>query len=187
MNPKLLTATLVVIVALLLAACSPAATTVAPTDTPVPKAGSGQVITESKPGVTNTPIAPTATAPAATAASSYYAANTAQATVDLGNKSTLGNFLVDSKGMTLYMFTKDTAGVSNCSGGCTVNWPPLLTTGTPGAGSGVDASKLGTITRSDGSKQVTYNNEPLYYFAGDKNPGDTTGQGVGSVWYVVAP
>jgi predicted lipoprotein with Yx(FWY)xxD motif len=99
----------------------------------------------------------------------------------------LGPFLVDSKGMSLYMFKNDTANTSNCSGSCLTNWPPLLSTGAPTAGTGVTASLLGTITRSDGGTQVTYNGMPLYYFIGDKAAGDTKGQAVKDIWYVVDP
>jgi predicted lipoprotein with Yx(FWY)xxD motif len=94
---------------------------------------------------------------------------------------------VDSKGMTLYMFTKDEADKSNCSGGCLKAWPPLLADGAPTAGEGVDAAQLGTAALADGTKIVTYNHMPLYYWAKDTKPGDTTGQGVNDVWYVVAP
>ncbi len=76
---------------------------------------------------------------------------------------------------------------SDSSGGCLTAWPPLLTSGDPRADDGVTASKLGTITRDDGSLQVTYNDLPLYYYITDVQPGDTTGQAVGGVWYVVAP
>ncbi|MHB8857655.1 MAG: COG4315 family predicted lipoprotein [Bellilinea sp.] len=99
----------------------------------------------------------------------------------------LGTFLVDEKGMTLYLYTKDTPGVSNCKDACLTAWPPLLTSGDPRADDGVTASKLGTITRDDGSLQVTYNDLPLYYYISDAAPGDTVGQGVGGVWFVVAP
>jgi predicted lipoprotein with Yx(FWY)xxD motif len=133
-----------------------------------------------------TSTSPAPTSSYATAATSSPAA-AAGATLNAANTYALGNYLVDAKGMTLYIYTKDTAGVSNCSGGCAANWPPLLTTSTPSAGKGVDDSKLGTITRADGSKQVTYNNQPLYYYIGDNNPGDTSGQGIGNVWYVLAP
>jgi predicted lipoprotein with Yx(FWY)xxD motif len=109
------------------------------------------------------------------------------ATVNVGQDATLGSFLVDSKGMSLYMFTKDTANTSNCSGTCASNWPPLLSNGAPVAGSGVTASLLGTITRADGTSQVTYNSLPLYYFAADKAAGDTKGQAVKDVWYVLDP
>jgi predicted lipoprotein with Yx(FWY)xxD motif len=101
----------------------------------------------------------------------------------------LGTFLVDGKGMTLYLFTKDTPGKSNCSGDCLVKWPPLVATDVKQVkvGTGVDASKLGLADILDGKKIVTYNGMPLYYWVKDVKPGDTTGQNVGNVWFVVAP
>jgi predicted lipoprotein with Yx(FWY)xxD motif len=101
----------------------------------------------------------------------------------------LGTFLVDGKGMTLYLFTKDTPGKSNCSGDCLVKWPPLVATDVKQVkvGTGVDASKLGLADIADGKKIVTYNGMPLYYWVKDVKPGDTTGQNVGNVWFVVAP
>jgi predicted lipoprotein with Yx(FWY)xxD motif len=113
-------------------------------------------------------------------------AGSGQATVMVGSNPDLGDFLVDSNGMTLYLFTRDEPGVSNCSGGCLENWPPLLVEGDPVAGEGVTGD-LATITLADGTKQVTYNDMPLYYYIRDVNPGDTTGQGVGEVWFVVPP
>jgi predicted lipoprotein with Yx(FWY)xxD motif len=110
----------------------------------------------------------------------------AAATVNLGKNDTLGSFLVDDKGMTLYLFTKDTPNTTVCYDKCAVAWPPLLTTGTPVAGEGVDASLFGTTTRTDGTVQVTYNGWPLYYYEKDKAPGDVIGQDVGGVWYVVS-
>ena len=110
------------------------------------------------------------------------------ATVRVSSNQELGQFLVDSKGMTLYMFTNDTEGVSNCSGQCATNWPPL-TVAIPdlvGGGPGV-SGELGTIERADGTHQVTYNGMPLYYWKDDAAPGDTLGQGVGDVWFVVPP
>ena len=77
-----------------------------------------------------------------------------------------------------------------CSGACAQAWPPLTTTSTPKAGGKVKASLLGTTKRSDGSREVTYAGHPLYYFAGDSTPGQTTGQGnngFGSPWWVVSP
>jgi predicted lipoprotein with Yx(FWY)xxD motif len=109
------------------------------------------------------------------------------ATVDVSQNATLGSFLVDSKGMTLYLYTVDTPNTSNCYSTCAVAWPPLLTSGAPIAGTGVDASMLGTTTRTDGTTQVTYNGWPLYYFQTDKVPGDTTGENVQSVWFVITP
>ncbi len=88
--------------------------------------------------------------------------------------------------MTLYLFTKDTPNTSVCYDKCATAWPPLLTTGAPAGGEGVDASMLGTTTRTDGSVQVTYNGWPLYYYVKDKAASDVTGQNVGDVWFVVS-
>lgn len=106
--------------------------------------------------------------------------------VMMANDPKLGDFLVDAKSMTLYMYTKDTAGVSNCTGGCLTSWPPLVATGDL-LPSPTLPGKLGFITRADGTMQVTYNDMPLYYFSGDKAPGDTAGQGVGGVWFMMSP
>jgi predicted lipoprotein with Yx(FWY)xxD motif len=97
----------------------------------------------------------------------------------------LGTILVDGKGMTLYMFTADSAGKSACTGDCLANWPPLLSTAAPTLGAGLDAAGFATITRDDGGTQVTFHGMPLYSFAGDKAAGDANGQGVGSKWYVL--
>jgi len=97
--------------------------------------------------------------------------------------SALGSVLVDDKGMTLYLFTKDTPGTSACTGQCLVNWPPVL--GAPKAGTGVDDSKLGSFTRADGRVQATYGGWPLYYWIKDTKAGDTTGQKVQGVWFVL--
>jgi predicted lipoprotein with Yx(FWY)xxD motif len=100
--------------------------------------------------------------------------------------SPLGPILVDAKGFTLYAFTKDTQGsASTCSGGCSGTWPALLAKTAPVAGSGVDATKLSVIARADGTPQAAYNGWPLYYFAKDAKAGDTTGDKVGGVWFVV--
>jgi predicted lipoprotein with Yx(FWY)xxD motif len=109
------------------------------------------------------------------------------AAVNVGQTAALGSFLVDSKGMTLYLFTKDTPNTSNCYGGCASYWPPLLTTGVPVAGPGVTASMLGTTKRTDGTTQVTYNGWPLYYYVSDKSAGDTTGENVQGTWFVITP
>jgi predicted lipoprotein with Yx(FWY)xxD motif len=108
----------------------------------------------------------------------------------LGVESTsLGKILDDSQGRTLYLFQGDTGTKSNCSGACATNWPPL-TSAKPTVGKGASASMIGTTKRSDGKTQVTYNGHPLYTFAGDSSPGDTSGQGVnafGALWYAVSP
>jgi predicted lipoprotein with Yx(FWY)xxD motif len=90
--------------------------------------------------------------------------------------------------MTLYEFTKDTAGVSNCTGACLEKWPALTVPNgmQPTAGDGVTGT-LGTIQRADGTYQVTLDDMPLYYWYQDVVPGDANGQNVGQVWFVVAP
>ena len=108
----------------------------------------------------------------------------------LGVESTsLGKILDNGQGRTLYVFQADTGTKSNCSGACATNWPPL-TSANPTVGKGASASMVGTSKRSDGKTQVTYNGHPLYTFAGDSSPGDTSGQGVnafGGLWYAVSP
>jgi predicted lipoprotein with Yx(FWY)xxD motif len=91
--------------------------------------------------------------------------------------TSLGTILVDSKGDTLYQFGKDSGTKSACFGACATAWPPLRATGKPTAGTGVNSAMLGTMPRSDGAAQVTYNGHPLYLFEGDKSPGDTNGEG----------
>lgn len=107
----------------------------------------------------------------------------AAVSVKLGTTS-LGEVLVDGEGNTLYVFKKDTKDTSACVDACTKAWPPLAGSSvTPG--SGLDAADFGTITRPDGTTQITFYGQPLYTFSGDAKPGDTTGQGTGSVWFVV--
>jgi predicted lipoprotein with Yx(FWY)xxD motif len=102
----------------------------------------------------------------------------------------LGQILVDEKGMTVYLFVADTGTASTCYTQCATIWPPVLTTGAPQAGTGAQASMLGTTTRTDGTVEVTYAGHPLYYFFKDKAPGDVTGQGIngfGALWWVLSP
>jgi predicted lipoprotein with Yx(FWY)xxD motif len=115
--------------------------------------------------------------------------STKTATVRVASNS-LGSILVDSQGRTLYLFKADSATKSACAGACATAWPPLLAKGTPIAGKGLSASKLGTISRSGAQRQVTYNGHPLYTFVMDTKPGDTTGQGLvafGAGWFAVSP
>ena len=106
--------------------------------------------------------------------------------VKVSEKEGVGKFLVDAKGMTLYLFKKDAPGKSACAGPCVEKWP-LYYREKVAAPEGVNAGDFGTITRDDGKQQTTYKGMPLYYYVGDKGPGDTTGQGVGGVWYVMNP
>jgi predicted lipoprotein with Yx(FWY)xxD motif len=104
--------------------------------------------------------------------------------------SRLGRILVNSSGRTLYLFKADSRTKSACTGACATAWPPLLASGKTIAGTGLTASKLGTISRSGGTHQVTYNGHPLYLFIKDKKPGQTTGQGLtafGAAWFAVSP
>lgn len=104
----------------------------------------------------------------------------------IGTSPTLGNYLTDDAGKTLYYFDKDMSGMSSCEGTCLANWPAYLAAGSA-VPTGVNAADWGTITRSDGSKQSAYKGYPLYYFVKDAKHGDTTGQDVGHVWFVVNP
>lgn len=109
------------------------------------------------------------------------------ATVNL-RSTALGQILVDGRGRSLYLYEADKAGTSSCYGDCASVWPPLLTSGAPVAGSGLNQSLLGTTTRKDGSVEVVYNGHPLYYFVSDKQAGDTTGQAIssfGADWFVL--
>lgn len=105
-------------------------------------------------------------------------------------KLKVGTVLVGPDGRTLYLFEKDHGATSACSGACAQAWPPLTTSGSAKAASGVMASLLGTTKRSDGTMQVTYAGHPLYYFQGDSAAGQANGQGstaFGAGWYVVTP
>jgi predicted lipoprotein with Yx(FWY)xxD motif len=110
-------------------------------------------------------------------------------TIGVGS-TRLGSVLVDGNGRTLYLFAADSGSKSTCnSSACVQYWPPVLTTGTPQAGSGASASLLGTSTRQDGKTQITYAGHPLYYFISDTKAGDVSGQGIsafGGPWYVVS-
>ncbi len=128
----------------------------------------------------------TAAAPATTAAAPATTAAAPAGLVVQVASSDLGDHLVDGDGKTLYLFTPDAQGdTSACTGDCAATWPPLV--GPATAGDGADGSLLGTISRDDGATQPTYNGWPLYYFAADAAPGDTNGQGVGDVWWVIDP
>ena len=111
-------------------------------------------------------------------------------TLKSSENSALGTtIVVSATGKTLYRYHDDTKSTVKCTGACVASWPPLLVAAgkKPVAGSGVTASKLGTLKRPDGKTQVTYGGYALYYFAGDKKAGDANGQGLQGVWHAVAP
>ncbi len=156
---------------LALAACAPAP---APAPTPQPP--------------TAAPVQPT-TAPT-TAPTAASASTGKTAVVNVSTNATLGKFLVDGDGVTLYMYPRDTRepSTSNCYDDCAKQWPALLSDAKPTLKSNeIKDSLFGTTTRKDGAKQVTFNGWPLYYFFNDKKAGDTLGQGVGDIWWVMTP
>ncbi|CAN5770631.1 hypothetical protein BH23CHL7_BH23CHL7_05580 [soil metagenome] len=99
-----------------------------------------------------------------------------------------GGHLLGPADLALYTFDNDSPGSSSCSGNCAAAWPPLIVDETEAltGGDGVNGD-LGTIERGDGALQVTYNGAPLYYYAGDQGPTDTTGDGIGGVWHLAQP
>jgi predicted lipoprotein with Yx(FWY)xxD motif len=105
--------------------------------------------------------------------------------------SKLGNILVDEKGLSLYMFTPDARNVSNCEGACLTAWPPIMlgkedTLADVALTGGLRRSLLGVAMRENGSRHVTYNGYPLYYWFRDAKAGDVLGQWVGNVWFVLS-
>jgi len=134
-------------------------------------------------------------AAAAPAAATSAASTTSSAAAATGvtiktAKDSAGTYLAGPNGHALYLWVADSGGKSACSGACAHAWPPLVTNGNPSAGSGVNASDLGTIMRSDGTEQVTYKGHPLYYFIADTSAGSTRGQGsegFGAKWWLIAP
>ncbi len=188
MNNRSLKLSRIVIVAMLalavLAACAPATQTgTFPPSTSAP----AQAPTAAPVDTATTAPTSAPTAAATVAPTSAPAAAPAVAAINISKNDKLGNFLTDGQGKTLYLFLKDTTNTSNCYDACAQKWPPLISSDKPTLGDGVDASLVGSAQRKDGSNQVTYNGHPLYYYAPDQKPGDTLGQGVGSVWYVLTP
>lgn len=170
----------------------PTATTTSPSPTAELSATDTPVAT-TEPQATDTPAAtevpppPTTVSPTSTSVPQVDSGDDAQVipkiTITLTSNSDFGDILTDSEGMTLYIFDRDTEGVSNCSGGCLNAWPPLIVDETPAAGDGVTAD-IGTITLANGAKQTTINGFPAYYFQSDTAVGDTAGNGVGNNWWV---
>lgn len=116
------------------------------------------------------------------------AAATSMTGANLGSKQTPLGIVATSDGYTLYSFTRDSnkPAASTCNGTCAEQWPPVLAAGDPWL-KGVDASKVGTVERADGTKQLTLNGWPLYRYAKDTAPGQAGGNGVGGTWRAVGP
>jgi predicted lipoprotein with Yx(FWY)xxD motif len=156
---------IVIAAGLVLAACGDDDTTAAPaTSAPAPAPNS------STPDATATPT-PGGPAEAAT--------------VSIATSADLGDHLVGPEGFTLYLFTKDQGTTTACDGGCADNWPPLVAAAAPTAGDGVDPGELSTANGIV-PDHVAYHGHLLYYFAGDRSPGDTNRVGIPS-WYAVDP
>jgi predicted lipoprotein with Yx(FWY)xxD motif len=115
--------------------------------------------------------------------------STGKATVTTAQNTALGTIVVGSTGRTLYHYLDDHGTKVDCTGACAKQWPPVLVSKSakPVAGAGIKAGKLGTITRPEGTVQVTYNGFPLYRFGGDTKNGQVNGQGLEGSWYVLAP
>jgi predicted lipoprotein with Yx(FWY)xxD motif len=108
-------------------------------------------------------------------------------TLDTLTHPALGDYITDVEGKTLYIFLDDIDGTSHCYDTCAEQWPPLLASGLSGVNEGLNETLLSLTERQDGTSQVTYNGYPLYYFAGDVNPGDMNGQNWQDRWYVLSP
>jgi predicted lipoprotein with Yx(FWY)xxD motif len=180
--------------ALLLASCAPATTPIA-TEPPITIEPTIELTEAPTEAATEAPTEAATEAPteAATEAPTGVPV-TGEATVNVSESTDFGPILVDGNGMSLYVFLADTqnGGASTCGAddGCAEEWPPLVSQGAPVAGDGVDASMLGTITRDDGTMQVSYNGWPLYLFHEDAVAGDTNGQGLdefGGLWFLISP
>jgi predicted lipoprotein with Yx(FWY)xxD motif len=151
--------------------------------------GGGSGDNSSAAATTSAATTTSAAAPATTAASapSSSAASGSGLTLKTA-KGSAGIWLTDPAGRTLYLYTHDKGSTSACYGECAEDWPPLTTTGSVTiTGQYTVPKDVGTTTRTDGTKQVTYGGHPLYYYKGDTAPGQTKGEGVGGVWFLIGP
>ena len=172
-------AAMMIVALIVLAACAPTPTPVPPTATSVPPTKVPAVVS------TNTPVPPATSSSAASAPAK-------PAALTVTNNATFGKIVTDANGMTLYMFPRDTRepSTSNCYDQCAKLWPALLTDASGKVdlkSSDLDAKLFGTTTRKDGTKQVTFNGWPLYYWLSDQKAGDTLGFGVNDIWWVMTP
>ncbi|MFJ1790203.1 hypothetical protein [Kitasatospora griseola] len=122
--------------------------------------------------------------------STMHSGSQTQSTLMTEHNGTLGTLVTDGQGFTLYRFDQDTNNPSatHCTGDCATLWPPELTTGSGApALKGIDAKLVSTVTRPDGTHQITLNGWPLYRYAPDTKPGQTNGQGVGGTWWATTP
>lgn len=130
---------------------------------------------------------PSAAAPTSAAASPSGSSSSGAAITLKTNNGSKGIFLTDQAGKTLYLYTVDKGTTSACYTGCATLWPPLIAKGAVQVAGDASAKDVGETTRTDGTKQVTYAGHPLYYFAGDSTPGQTKGEDLQGVWFLVGP
>lgn len=180
MKSKTMLAMLVVL-AFLATACGPQVTDV-PTMTTEP------TITEPS-GTETADASPTADATVAAGTPTSSIPVTSEPTINVSESTEFGPILVDDEGLSRYIFVDDTqhGESSSCNDECAAEWPPLLSQGSPITGEGVDSTLLGTVTRADGSLQATYDGWPLYRFQGDTTLGNTNGQGMENLWFLITP
>ncbi|GJF30620.1 hypothetical protein KNE206_33200 [Kitasatospora sp. NE20-6] len=148
------------------------------------------LVTACDSGGTAPGAAPAASAPAASAPAAGSSAAAAGATaLRTAAAAGLGTVVTDGAGYTLYRFDQDTAAppASHCDGACATLWPPVPAAGDHPQLDGVDASLVSSVTRADGTRQLTLKGWPLYRYAPDTRPGDTKGQGVKGTWWAVTP
>ncbi|MDA8071671.1 MAG: hypothetical protein M0Z82_08720 [Actinomycetota bacterium] len=129
-------------------------------------------------------------AAAATRSPTSSSSSSTSAALRTATSSTYGTYLTNSSGYAVYTLSSDPPNKSTCSGACVALWPPLVVSGTPAVASGVSSADVGTITRSSGHIQVTYNHHPLYTFTHDTAPGQTHGEGIvafGGTWTLMSP
>src|ERR1700754_2587368 len=139
--------------------------------------GRSRLLTKIGVGVAGAALVVTGLSAATTAKDTHEAKGAPPASVTVQTRNgPNGAYLTDQTGRSLYLFVADKSNTSTCNGACAAQWPPLVTQGAVQAGNGVDAAKLATSNRQDNTKQVTYNNHPLYYFIADTAPGQTNGQ-----------
>jgi len=131
---------------------------------------------------------PASSAAATTSGSSAANPGAGGSTLEV-TQTRLGSVVVGPDGRTLYRFDRDSSKppASRCGGACLNTWPPLVGDVRSVTTTGIDSSLLGSVTRADGTKQLTLNGWPLYFYAGDGHPGDLNGEGVGGTWHAIAP
>ena len=174
-----------------LAACAPTATPVPPPPPPTnvllpsPTAIPSPLPTTPPPS----PAAATTSGsiPVTGASATATPGGPANALIRVARIQGFGLFLTDNAGRTLYGYANDTSDASNCTGNCAQNWPPFTAQSAPAVDGSFTPPTVTLVARQDGTSQVSYDGHPLYYYSGDKNPGDVKGHNLGNVWHVLSP